>query len=321
MSKDRYWRAISIDSISPELFPMVSLYLKSNDNYVMYKDAERKFTLADKQRLERNFTDFLYVRSGDMDSINEFMESNLTDLLAREDLSSIAKGKILYQTSVNCVIDLFESPESSANQERGRNMVHHIMRHVSTDPHALKALQAVIDHNFYIHAHAVQVTALSLLIHDKLYSLQPDEMLDIGTGGLVHDYGMIFITSEVLDKSYALSDVEYYKVKQHPEKGYEYFKRCSNNYSEIILNIVRYHHERYDGNGYPTGMKGDEIPRSSQVTGLCDVYSALIMDRAHRKALTHAEAIALMLDEANSGTFSLELFNNFAEIITERKSE
>lgn len=316
MSKDRYWRAISIDSISPDCFPNVALYLRNGANYVLYKDPDRKFTSADYSRLERNFTEFLYVRSGDMEVLNEFMESSLEEMLARDDLSSTAKGRILYQTSVNCVIDMFETPESSANLLRCRNLVHHILQHVTTDTHALSSLKAVIDHNFYIFAHAVQVTALSLLVHEKLFDLAPDEMIDVGIGSLLHDYGMIFITSEVLEKNDALSDFEYYKVKQHTQKGYEYLKR-SGNYSEVVLNIVRYHHERYDGNGYPTGLKGDNIPRSGQVAAICDVYSALIMDRAHRKASSHADAIKIMREEAKSGVYDVELFNNFVEIVNE----
>ena len=316
MSKDRYWRAISIDSITPDCFPNVALYLKSGCNYVLYKNPERMFTMDDRRRMERSFTEFMYVRSGDMELLNEFMEKNMKEMLAREDMSSAAKGKVLYQTSVNCVIDMFESPEASANLNRCRSMVQNMLQHITTDNHAFESLQTVIDHNFYIFAHAVQVTALSLLVHERLFDLAPDEMLDVGVGSLIHDYGMTFITNEVLEKNDALSDVEYYKVKQHTQKGYEYLKH-SGNYSEIVLNIVRYHHERFDGNGYPTGIKGDEIPRSAQVSALCDGYSAIIMDRAYRKAKTPAEAITILREEAIKGAFKLELFEKFAEIIHE----
>jgi HD-GYP domain-containing protein (c-di-GMP phosphodiesterase class II) len=319
MSKDRYWRAISVDSISPECFPSVALYIRSGGNYVLYKDPDRKFTVADHLRLERSFTEFLYVRSGDMEILNDFMENSLTEMLSRDDLGSTAKGRILYQTSVNCVIDMFESPETSANMVRCRNLVQHIMHHVATDSRALESLKTVIDHNFYIFAHAVQVAALSLLVHEHLFDLDPDEMIDVGIGSLIHDYGMTFITGEVLEKNDALSNIEYYKVKQHTQKGYEYLKRCGN-YSEIVLNIVRYHHERYDGNGYPTGLKGDDIPRSGQVAALCDVYSALIMDRAHRKASSRADAIVIMVEESKSGAFNPELFKHFMTIIGESQA-
>jgi len=317
MSKDRYWRAISIDSIFPMHFPGVALFIRSGCNYVLYKASDRVFTADDYHRLERNNTEFLYVRSGDMESINEFMERGLAEMLARDDLSRSAKGRILYQTSVNCLIDLFESPETTANRIRCRNMVQHILQRVATDTHALESLKSIVDHNFYIFTHSVQVAALSLLVHSELFTLAHDEMVDIGTGSLIHDYGMTFITSEVLEKNDALSDIEYYKVKQHTQKGYEYLKQ-SGNYSEIVLNIVRYHHERYDGNGYPTGKKGNDIPRSGQVASICDVYSALIMDRPQRKANSHADAVMIMREEAKNGAFNLELFNSFLEIINER---
>lgn len=314
MSNDRYWRAISLDSVTPECFPSVALYLKGSGNYVLYKDPDRIFASADYLRLERNFTEFVYVRSGDMEVLNEYMENNLAEVLAREDLDSTAKGRVLYQTSVNAVIDMFEAPETSANLARCRTMVQHILNYVAHDPLALASLKTVVTHNFYIFAHAVQVAALSLLVHEKLFALAPDEMIDIGIGSLIHDYGMTFITSEVLDKNDALSDIEYYKVKQHTQKGYEYLKRYGN-YSEVVLNIVRYHHERYDGNGYPTGLRGDDIPRSGQVTAICDVYSALIMDRAHRKAHSRGNAIRIMRDEARAGAFNVELFETFVALI------
>jgi len=316
MSKDRYWRAISIDCISPDYFPSVALYIRSGGNYVLYKNPDRKFTAEDNHRLARSFTEFLYVRSGDMELLNEFMENSLTEMLARDDLSVAAKGKILYQTSVNCVIDMFESPETSANLLRCRNMIQHILQHVASDPHALTALKKVVDHNFDIFAHAVQVAALSLLVHEKDFDLAGDEMIDVGIGALIRDYGMTFITSEVLEKNDALSDIEYYKVKQHTQKGYEYFKR-SGNYSGVVLNIVRYHHERYDGNGYPTGIKGDNIPRSAQVAAICDLYSDLITDRTRRKANTNAEALKVMREEAGSGAFNPKLFDEFVAIIQE----
>ncbi|MEI6703121.1 MAG: HD domain-containing phosphohydrolase [Deltaproteobacteria bacterium] len=319
MDKDRYWRAISIDSISPQYFPSVALYLRNGANYVLYKAPDRMFTVDDHRRLERNFTRFLYARSGDINVLNEYMENNLAEMLSREELSSTAKSRILYQTSVNCVIDMFEAPEATANQFRCRSMVQHILQFIAKDTHAMESLQTVIDCDFYIFAHVVQVTALSLLMHEKLFKLAHDEMTDVGVGSLLHDYGMTFISSEVLERNDALSDIEYWKIKQHTQKGYEYLKQ-SGNYSDIVLNIVRYHHERYDGNGYPTGMKGDDIPRSGQVAGICDVYSALIMDRPRRKANSHAEAIKIMRDEAKSGAFKLELFNNFVEIINERNA-
>jgi HD-GYP domain-containing protein (c-di-GMP phosphodiesterase class II) len=317
--QDRYWRPITIESIYPELFPAVALYLKTGTNYVLYKDPDRLFTMDDRRRLERTATEFLYVRSGDMDELNRYFEANLDRMLSRDDLGSRAKGKILYQTSVNCVIDMFESPETSANLARCRKLVQHLLQYVTTEPKAFEPLKSVIDHNFYIFTHSVQVAALSLLAHEELFNVEADEMQDVGVGGLVHDYGMIFITSEVLEKPDALSDVEYYKVKQHTQKGYE-FLRGLGVFGDVALHIVRYHHERYDGNGYPSGLKGDIIPRSAQVAALSDVYSALTMDRSYRKAVPHSEAVKTIREEARQGVFNKELVEGFVDLVNARKA-
>ncbi len=316
--RDTFWRAISVDCIDPVLFPKVALYMKRSGAYVLYKNQERDFTESDRLRLERSFTEFLYVRSGDMECINDFLKNNLGSMLARDDLDSGTKGRILYQTSVNYVIDVFEEPETAMNLDRCRTLVKHLMQFVATDPHALESIQSIMAHNLYILTHSVQVAALNLLLHERLFNLDADELLDVGIGSLLHDFGMIFISGEILDKPDALSDVEYYKVKRHAREGYEFLKRTGM-YSEVVLSIVRHHHERYDGSGYPGGLKGHDIPRSAQLTALCDEYSALISDRSYRKSLSHAEALKTMREEAKKGAFKEDAFNCFEGIVNEAK--
>lgn len=311
---DHYWRAISVDSVEPGVFPPVPLFMRTSGNYVLYKDAERNYTGSDRERLNRTNTEFLYVRTGDMEEIRRYLEGNLKELLDRPDLDSAAKGRILYQTLINYVIDSFEAPEQAANLERCRDLVRHLIRFVTTDPHALSSVHAVVANNLYIFAHSVQVTALNLLAHHKLFNTNPDELIDVGVGSLLHDYGMIFISNEILQKPDALSEVEYYKVKRHTQKGYEFLKETGV-FGEAALTIVRHHHERYDGDGYPAGLKGDDIPRSAQLSSLCDVYSALTLDRSYRKAKPHDEAVALLRTEMQ-GAFNPKLLSAFLELLS-----
>lgn len=315
--KDHYWRAISIDSIDPEFFPSIPLFMKSAGNYVLYKDAQRKFSSSDRSRMERNGIEFMYVRSGDMEELSTYLEKGLDELLNNDVLDSARKGKILYQTSINYLVDAFEAPEQAANLERCRQLVRHLMHYVAGDEHALHSFQGVVAHNLYIYAHSVQVTALNLLAHEKIFKVDPDELVDVGVGSMLHDYGMIFVTNEILNKPDALSDVEYYKIKQHTQKGYE-FLMDSHHFSDVSLTIVRHHHERYDGNGYPTGLKGDNIPRSAQLSALCDMYSALTLDRAYRKAVPHQEAVRMMREESGKA-FNQQLLELFIELVSDRK--
>lgn len=317
MSKDRFWRAISIDSILPDNFPSVALYLKSGGNYVLYKNNEREFTAEDRHRMERSQVEFIYIRSGDMEEVNSYLENNLSTILTNDDLDNNAKGKIIYQASVNCVIDTFEFPEHSANQARCRKLIQNLIKYVAGSPETLESLKSIAECNYYIFTHSVQVTALNLLMHEKLFSVSHEEMVDVGIGSLLHDFGMTFISGEILDKPDALSSIDYHKVKAHTTKGYEFLKQ-SGAYGDLALTIVRHHHERYDGNGYPLALKGNNIPRSAQLAAICDVYSALINDQPHQKGISPAEALRSMRNEASESGGSLNplLFERFEEIMS-----
>jgi len=317
MTKDRFWRAISIDSVSPDNFPNVALYLKSGGNYVLYKDNDRAFTAQDRQRMKRSQVEFIYIRSGDMEEVNSYLENNLSAILLNDDLDSNAKGKIIYQTSVNCVIDTFEFPEQSTNQARCRKLIQNLIKYVAGSPETMESLKSITVRNYYIFTHSVQVTALNLMMHEKLFSVSHEEMVDVGIGSLLHDFGMTFISDEILDKPDALSSVEYYKIKAHTTKGYDFLKQ-GGAYSDLALTIVRHHHERYDGNGYPSALKANDIPRSAQLAAICDVYSALINDQPHQKGTSPAEALRIMRNEAaeSGGSLNPLLFERFEEIIS-----
>ena len=314
--KDRYFRPITVECIDPSYFPDVALFVKNNGNYILYKNPERKFTEKDRARLQRTNSEFLYVRAGDMDLIAEYLEDNLNSLLARNDICSNTKGIILYQTAANYVTDVLDTPGKVANLARCRSLIRHLMKYVTNSEDTLKAFQAIIANNHYIFVHSVQVAALTMLAHDKLFDLNHDEMIDVGVGALLHDFGMIFISSDILNKPDALSDIEYHKVKQHTQKGYDFLKGIGV-FSDVSLTIVRYHHEKYDGNGYPTGLTGDNIPRSAQLAALCDAYCAMTTDRPYRTSNSHADTIRIMRDES-TGAFNVELFKRFEEIISGR---
>ncbi len=255
-----------------------------------------------------------------MAALNDHLENNLADMLERQDIDGVVKGRILYQTVVNCVIDMFERPELASGRERYVRLIKLMLRHqlTSTAQSMLESLRTVSGLNFYIFGHSVQVAALNLLTHENLFDMGLDEMVDVGVGSLFHDIGMALISDGVLDRPDALCDVEFHKLKQHTQQGYE-FLRQTGLFGRTALDIVRHHHERYDGNGYPTGARGAAIPTTAQTTILCDVYSALTTDRyrSHRKrhGASHADAMKLMRAEAGNGAYNPDLFNRFEEIM------
>ena len=314
--KSRFYRPLSLACIFPSYFPDVALYVKNSGNYILYKNHDRKFTEADQNRLQRTNTEFLYVRSGDMEIVTEYLEQNLESLLARDDIDSGAKGTILYQTAANYVTDVFDEPGKTADIIRCRSLIRHLMKYVAGHEDALKALKAITSQNYYIFTHSVQMAALMMLTHERLFDLRQDEMIDVGVGSLLHDVGMVFLSGDIMNKPDALADIEYHKVKQHAQKGYDYLLNAGT-LGEVSLTIVRHHHEKYDGSGYPVGLKGDNIPRSAQLAALCDTYCAITTDRPKHTALPGTEALRLMGEEVGS-VFSPELFKRFADVVSRK---
>ncbi len=140
----------------------------------------------------------------------------------------------------------------------------------------------------YTHGHSLRVTMYSLILAKNL-NLDDTTLEEIETAGLLHDIGKIGIPQKILCKPDKLTDEEYELMKSHParaEKMLMGIKKLT-----VVSNWLRAHHERWDGKGYPYGLKGEEIPISGRIIALADTYDAMTSTRSYRKALSHETAI------------------------------
>lgn len=133
---------------------------------------------------------------------------------------------------------------------------------------------------------------------DKYYLPYAERDLIVKASAL-HDIGKISIPEEVLDKPGKLTDEEFEAMKQHTVIGYQMLSDLGFQDEPLVKvsrEITRWHHERYDGRGYPDGLKGDEIPLSAQIVSLADVYDALTSERVYKPAFSHEKAIQMILN-------------------------
>ena len=134
----------------------------------------------------------------------------------------------------------------------------------------------------YTRGHSDRVSKYSLLIGEKL-NLSEDEMKTLRIGGLFHDIGKIGIPDAILLKDTKLSDDEYSEIKNHPTIGVHILANATI-FADIIP-IVKHHHERYDGKGYPSQLKGEEIPLLARIAAVADTFDAMTSRRSYRNAL------------------------------------
>lgn len=155
-----------------------------------------------------------------------------------------------------------------------------------------------------MHIHHIQVITKLLLHHlvemTDAYSLSESDIAMYSTASALHDIGKISIDGDILNKPGRLTPEEFEIIKTHALIGAEMLEQLpfysDNPLIHAAYEICRWHHERYDGRGYPDGLKGEEIPISAQVTALADVYDALTSVRCYKAAIPHEKAMEMILD-------------------------
>lgn len=161
----------------------------------------------------------------------------------------------------------------------------------------------------------------ALMQKTEKYNLSNSDISLISNASALHDIGKISIPEEVLNKPGRLTDEEFKIMKTHSSVGADMLDKLPFHKDEplvkVAYEICRWHHERYDGRGYPDGLKGDDIPISAQIVSLADVYDALTSERVYKKAFDHDTAMNMILN-GECGTFNpilLECLKDSAENI------
>ncbi|MHB8405165.1 MAG: HD-GYP domain-containing protein [Gammaproteobacteria bacterium] len=221
--------------------------------------------------------------------------------------------KTIKRQSEDAVVRLTQFAESDASDHREhlrdtREAVTHLIEDIAADPKTSQWMRILSEQDATMGRHAMNTTTLAVGFAG---ALGWDAALQavVGEGAMLHDVGMAKIPKQIRDKPGALSRNEFKLIKLHP--GYAAAKLESNaGLDPRILEIVRHHHERLDGSGYPDGLRGDMIPEYVQLVSICDVYDSYITDQCYRAKLTSSAAVA-RITKRGSKHFNKELIEKF----------
>ena len=187
-----------------------------------------------------------------------------------------------------------------------------IMSMLKEDEDVLRSLAQTIElKDPSTRGHCDRVAEFALMIADAL-ELPKEVQREIKYGSWLHDCGKIGVSEVVLNRDRKLTDEEYELMKMHSFWGADVAAKA--NLSQVAQNIIYYHHERYDGTGYPKGLSGENIPLEARIVAVADVYDALINERPYRKGYPVDEAIRLM-KEMQGGTFDPKIAELFFSLL------
>ena len=183
---------------------------------------------------------------------------------------------------------------------------------------ALTALARAVDAKSpWTAGHSERVTSMGIRIGDEL-KLAPDEIDILHRGGLLHDVGKIGVLAAILDKPGKLTDEEYEVMKQHPAIGANILQPIAA-YADVIP-IVRQHHERWDGSGYPDGLAHKQIHFFARIFAVADVYDAMVSDRPYRAGFP-VENVIQTIVESSGSHFDPEVVDAFLRAMAKEDNQ
>jgi putative two-component system response regulator len=165
----------------------------------------------------------------------------------------------------------------------------------------------------YTKGHCDRVARYAVQLARKI-GVKDSVLEEIKHGSWLHDCGKIGVPERVLNHPGRLNEDDMESVMQHPRWGSEVAQQAR--MSETVINIILYHHERFDGQGYPAGLKGENIPLEARIVAIADVFDALYSDRPYRKAYTHDKVISIM-QEMTVTHFDPNLIETFLPLVKE----
>lgn len=176
---------------------------------------------------------------------------------------------------------LFASGDENGN-DFGGGVVEGVVRELTE---ALASAIDAKDGNTYGHSH--RVGELAMALGSQLH-LETPQLAELQVAAHLHDVGKIGIPDAILNKAARLTTEEFAVVQRHPVIGWQILRRISS--FQQVARIVRHHHERFDGSGYPDGLRGEDIPLASRLIAVADSYDAMTSMRSYRKAVSAKEA-------------------------------
>lgn len=226
----------------------------------------------------------------------------------------IARARSLQKEANRIVLNIIADVRlgKQIEVEQVEPLVEKMIDSIFRNQDALLPLTRLKQHDAYTFQHSVSVCALMIAFARGL-DMPRETIRQIATGALLHDVGKAGIPDEILNKPAKLTEAEFARMQSHVVQGMILLQHTPG-ISEVALDIVGQHHERFDGTGYPNKLKGDEIPIYGQMGSIVDVYDAITSDRPYHKGMPPTQALGKML-EWSKHHFKPELVRTYIKSI------
>ena len=238
----------------------------------------------------------LTVDIEDSNSLNESRgkKDTIEEVLKKE--NELKKGFTTdYNNAINSAEEIVKKMESGVvEEEKIDNIIEETISNIAVDSNIILSLLESSKDKSFIFQHTINSLVISMVI-GKAMDYSDEKLKILGKGAFFHDIGMLKVGDEILQKKNKLTEEEKTKIRNHINFGLEL---AGNNVEKEVKDIIKYHHERMDGSGYPEGLKGEKIPEMARVVAIADIYAALTGDRNYRERYDHYDAMKIVMQSS-----------------------
>ncbi len=288
--------SVSLVSLPADTVAEFELYVASPERkLVLYRCANIRFTQEDIDRITEMGVRHLYIPSEQAHAYNLYVERNLSRIVSDSSLPPNALSEIVYTSAKTLVKDIFAEPRAKNILERSSSLVDGTVTMMFRESRAFHHLLSVMSFDYYTYTHSVNVMVFSSALAQRLGYSQQDITI-YGQGALLHDIGKSLIDPAIVNSRSKLTPEQWAEMRKHPLYGYDLLVEQGVTH-EGVLDVMRHHHEKLTGTGYPDGLKGDAIHPWVRICTIADIFDALTTRRSYKTAMDSFPGLKLMHDE------------------------
>lgn len=304
----KYFR-IRMSTLHPEKVTQFDIFVHLDGKVILYLKSGDNLSGGRIGSLHRKDTgDSFFVRLEDRQKYRDWVREEMN----RQDLDVATKARILRESSVAIMEDLFENPDVNAALDASRPIITDFVQLMETEPAAMQFLISLSGHDFYTYNHSLDVSIYSLGL-GKALGFNAQEIEELGVASLFHDVGKRSVSLDILCKKGPLDEAEWEQMKRHPQYGLQILNQHPT-LSDAVKAACFEHHESWSGNGYPQQISGIEIHPFARIVAITDTYDAMTTQRSYNVPLKPLDALEMMKEKL-AGRYDPEMLKAMHSVL------
>ncbi len=275
---------IPLASIRFQTVTGFELYFQSGPGqpHVLYAMGNVRFSEEHAQRLEEHGATDLFISSKQRGRYQRYLELNLQDILNDPAVPGEEKAEILHVTAQGLIQNIIENQDMEDSLDRAQDVVGNTVNFLYSDASATHDLIRTASYDYDLFSHSVNGCVFGVALADRFGIRSPDLLREFGTGLFLRDVGMSQLDPSIQNAQESLSLTQFEIFKQHPILGEE-LVRSQGDATSLVLDVIRHHHEKLSGRGYPDGLKGQEIRPLVRIAAVVETFDTLTTNKGGRR--------------------------------------